>query len=120
METKSHLSSWLRILLLLLPLPIAFSTTIVSSEECPPWYFYNTTTNHCQCYHGNRLEKGIHCNEDGILLEVGNCMTYKRNVGSFFVRCYHFQLPYGNITADGYFQLATNVSEVNDYVHMNR
>ena len=118
----SNFSSWLRILLLLLPLPIVFSTTIVSSEECPPWYSYNTTTNHCQCYQGNWLGKDIHCSEDGILLEVGNCMTYERNVGTFFAKCYYFQLPCGNITADGYFQLPNNVSELNDYMcgHMNR
>ena len=124
MDAKSMYRCWCPVLLLLLvSLPIVFSTSMVSSdEECPPWYFYNTTTNHCQCYHGDRLEMDILCNEDSILLEVGNCMTYERNIGTFFARCYYFQLPNGNITADGYFQIPNNVSELNDYMcgHMNR
>ena len=124
METESKLSTWLKIVLVLLALPLLASSRIVSNdEECPPWFFYNTATNHCQCYHGHHLEEDIHCNEDGILLKVGNCMTYKRNVGTFFARCYYFQLPYSNTTADGYFHLPSNVSELNDYMcghNMNR
>ena len=88
---------------------------IVSSEEWPLWHFYNNNTNHCQHYqcHGNLLGKDIHCNDDGILLIVGNCMIY---LGTFFAGCYYFQLPYGNIIANGYCQLPSNVSKMNDFM----
>ena len=122
METKlSTISSCLRVVLLL-TLSITVSSKIVSTEECPPWFVYDNATRHCQCYHGNHLGKDIHCNENGVLIEVGNCMTYERNVGTYFAKCYYFELPHSNVTPNGFFHLPNNVSDLNYYMcgHMNR
>ena len=43
-------------------------------------------------------------------------MTYEKYVGTFLAKCFDFQLPYGNITADGQFLLPSNVSQLNDYM----
>ena len=87
-----------------------------SNTECPPWFFYNTTTNHCQCYHNQHLDKDIHCTKTGVYIGLGNCMTYEENVGTFFAKCFYFQLPHGSVLASGYLPLLRNVSELNDFM----
>ena len=87
-----------------------------SSTDCPPWLFYNTTTNQCQCYHNQHLDRDIHCTEAGAYIGLGNCMTYEENVGTFFAKCFYFQLPHGSVLASGYLPLPRNVSELNDFI----
>ena len=101
---------------------IVFSLAVIvccsdpSSTECPPWSFYNTTANHCQCYHNQQLDRDIHCTETSINIGLGNCMTYEINVGTFFAKCFYFQLPHGSVLTSGYLPLPWNVSELNDFM----
>ena len=110
-----------RVVVVLLSLTTLASCRNHSIVECPPWFFYNLSTNQCQCYNNN--EEGIHCTEAGVVVVgLGNCVTHEKNVGTFFAKCFYFQLPHGNVTANGHFLLPSNVSELNDYMcgPMNR
>lgn len=87
-----------------------------SSAECPPWFFYNTTTKQCQCYHNEHLNRDIHCTENDVHIGLGNCMTYESNVGTFFAKCYYFQLPHNIVMPGEYFSPPKNVSELDDFM----
>jgi hypothetical protein len=43
-------------------------------------------------------------------------MTYEENAGTFFAKCFYFQLPRGSVLASGYLPLPRNVSELNDFM----
>ena len=50
-------------------------------------------------------------------------MTNEKDEGTFFAKCFYFQIPNGSATTiNGYFALPSNVSELNDYMcgPMNR
>ena len=93
-----------------------------SEVDCPPWFFYDSATHQCKCYNNVLTDEDIHCTQSGVLVGFGHCMTYDKNVGTFFAKCFYFQLPDGNVTASGFFSLPSNVSELNDYMcgPMNR
>lgn len=95
---------------------VCSSDPVNNTTECPPWFFYNTTTNQCQCYNNQHLDKDIHCTETGVYIGLGNCMTYKANEGTFFAKCFYFQLPHSRVLASGYLPLPRNISELNDFM----
>ena len=111
-----HYSTIMTALFLLLILGIVSSEIKYSETECPPWFFYNSSSNHCQCYKNTNLEDDIQCQKAGALITIGNCMTYTKDEGTFFARCFYFQLPPGNVTQVGHFLLPRNASELNDYM----
>ena len=86
--------------------------------ECPPWFFYNTSTENCECYHSPSTEKIVKCTDQGALLQIGNCMTHEEEEGTFVGLCYYFELEGHNEseTFPGFITLPDNVSELNDYM----
>ena len=93
------------------------------SADCPPWFFYNSTSSKCQCYRS--LNSDIECTDTGVLVGLGHCMTYRvkgNDEGMYFAKCYYFQLPSNSVTVDAHFTLPSNVSELNDFMcgGMNR
>ena len=109
----------------LLSLSVLADDDIHSMTECPPWHFYNTTSNDCQCYHNHLLDVSVRCNPSipGIFIFLGHCMTYDtKDKGTYIAKCYYFQLHHGNVTPDGYLSLPNISSELNDYMcgAMNR
>ena len=114
-------------LFLILVFLLLSSSSLASSENvstvCPPWFFFNSTSNKCQCYHS--LGSDIECTDTGVLLGLGHCMTYSvkgNDEGVYFAKCFYFQPPSNSVAVDGHFTLPSNVSELNDFMcgGMNR
>ena len=102
-------------------------TVIVTSEthsttDCPPWFFFNSTSSHCQCYQNVSLERDIQCTPTSVSIGLGNCMTYENEKDTFFAKCFYFQTPNVTVTSHGYFSVPSNASELNDFMcgPMNR
>ena len=93
-------------------------------HQCPPWFFYNTATQTCECFRSSSTENIVECTEQGALLRYGNCMTYEEGIGTFVGRCQSFEIDGHNISESfpGFITLPDNVSELNDYMcgPMNR
>ena len=45
-------------------------------DNCPPWYFYNTTTEKCECFSHPSTNDIVQCTEKGALLSFGYCLTF--------------------------------------------
>ena len=94
--------------------------------QCPPWFFYNTTTYKCECYHNLSDSEGsiVLCTDKGALLRNGYCMTHEEGKGTFVSRCIYFEVNghnrSGNFT--GFITLPDNISQLNNYMcgPMNR
>ena len=99
------------------------SLSLNHDAQCPPWFFYNTATEKCECYRSPSTDDIVKCTEQGALLRYGNCMTYEEGEGTFVDRCQYFQTSGHNTTdSPGFITLPDNVSELNDYMcgPMNR
>ena len=91
-------------------------------HECPPWFFYNTATETCECYSSPTINHIVRCTEEEALLKTGYCMTYEEGSG-FYVNLCDSVISSLNITGNGnYITLPNNVSDLNDYMcgPMNR
>jgi hypothetical protein len=93
-----------------------------SPVKCPPWFFYNTATNTCECYSSPRTDRIVKCTEKGALLKLGYCMTYEEESGFHVGVCTNVEVDSLNITMDNYIRLPNNISDLNDYMcgPMNR
>ena len=94
-------------------------------DQCPPWFFYNTTTKTCECYSSPSTDKIIKCAKKEALLKLGYCMTYEEEGGFYVGLCDNVNLKSNsliNTTEDNYIRLPSNVSDLNDYMcgPMNR
>ena len=78
------------LVIVLCSLPVLASCERQFEVECPPWFFYDSATNQCKCYNKAHMDKDIHCTETGVLVGFGHCMTYDKNVGTFFAKCFYF------------------------------
>lgn len=97
-------------------LPLA-QEQVQQSDLCPPWYFYNTTTDQCECYVNPSTDHIVKCTEQGAVLKFGYCMTHEEGQGYFVGLCDYFQLnSYNKSAKDGYISLPGNLSELNDYM----
>ena len=90
-----------------------------TDDQCPPWSFYNRTNKRCECY--SRLnaytDDIVKCTENGILLRVGFCMTFKERDGFYIGLCNYFDLSKYNVSDTvNYISLPRNVSELNKYI----
>ena len=89
--------------------------------DCPPWFFYNSTTKTCECYSSPSTDHIVRCTKKEAIIKLGYCMTYEEGSG-FYVN------PCDNIVSsiktakDNYIRLPNNVSDLNDYMcgPMNR
>ena len=90
--------------------------------ECPPWFYYNTTTKTCECYSSPSTDHIVKCREKGALLKLGYCMTYEEGSGFHVGVCNSVETDSLEITTDNYVILPNNVSALNDYMcgPMNR
>ena len=93
-------------------------------HQCPPWFFYNTATQRCECFRSPSIDNIVICTEQGALLRYGNCMTYEKGIGTFVGPCQSFEIDGHNISESfpRFITLPDNVSELNDYMcgPMNR
>ena len=89
-----------------------------SSDQCPPWFFFNATSNQCECFSSPNTDRFIKCTEHGALLKFGYCMTYKEGEGFFVGLCNYFKASiFQNVsTKDNYIVLPDNTSELNDFM----
>ena len=90
-------------------------------SECPPWFFYNTTTKTCECFSSPSTDLIIKCREKEALLKLGYCMTYEEGSGFYVNPCDNVVSSLKR-TKGNYIRLPNNVSDLNDYmcVPMNR
>ena len=90
--------------------------------KCPPWFFYNTATNTCECYSSPKTDHIIKCTEKSALLKLGYCMTYEEGNGFHVGVCTNVEVDSLNVTTDNYVRLPNNISDLNDYMcgPMNR
>ncbi len=90
---------------------------VLPSEQCPPWFFYNTTADKCECFVSPTTNHIVKCSEEGALLKFGYCMTYHEGEGFFVGLCDYFKLnSYNQSVKDGYISLPGNLSQLNDYM----
>ena len=89
-----------------------------SSDQCPPWFFYNATSNQCECFSSSNTDRFVKCTEHGALLKFGYCMTYKEGEGFFVGLCNYFKASrFQNLsTKDNYIVLPDNTSDLNDFM----
>ena len=89
-----------------------------SGVECPPWFFYNTTSSQCECYRSPDTDDIVKCTKHGALLKLGYCMTHEEGKGFFLGLCNYFKLSrYRNLSSEGnYIVLPSNTSELNDFM----
>ena len=55
---------------------INLTATEVGRYHCPPWFFYNSTIQECQCFQQDNSLNSVMCTDNGTLLAFGYCMTY--------------------------------------------
>ena len=89
---------------------------VLQSDQCPPWFFYNTTTDQCEYYCSPTTNHVVKCTEQGALLKFGYCMTYQEGEGFFVGLCDYFKFNSYETAKDGYITLPSNLSELNDYM----
>ena len=93
-----------------------FKVLTVKDEQCPPWFFYNATTNKCECYRDPRLDGIIRCTSQTALLRFGFCTTFEKDHGFFVTHCNYFNPKVYDTTDDNYIILPQNRSELNGYM----
>ena len=86
------------------------------SDQCPPWFFYNSETTQCECYSSPNTDEIVRCTEEGALLRFGYCMTYEVGRGMFVSPCNYFEVDDHRMTKYHYIRLPDNISELNDYM----
>ena len=84
--------------------------------QCPPWFFYNTSTKTCECYSNPRTDHIVRCAKKVALLKLGYCMTYEEGTGFHVGHCGSVNVSGLNITNDNYIRLPDNISDLNDYM----
>ena len=58
--------------------PSISEAMLIEDYQCPPWFFYNTATKQCECYHSPSTDSIASCSERGALyglylLGLHNC-----------------------------------------------
>ena len=86
-------------------------------DNCPPWYFYNTTTEKCECFSHPSTNDIVQCTEKGALLSFGYCLTFDESKGFSVGPCNYFTLnKYKRSIKGNYITLPKDVSKLNDYM----
>ena len=99
----------------------------MTDDQCPLWFYFNTTTKQCECYSNPITDGIVRCTaEREAQLRLSYCMTYEEGAGGsvYLAHCHYFQGDANayEITEDNYVILPKNASELNDYMcgPMNR
>lgn len=93
-------------------------SAIDMDKSCPVWYFFNETLNRCMC---RSLKSWVRCDHlnQRVFLARGLCMTFDNETGSTDVgKCPYtiFQRYHKASVQNGYAELPTNVSDLNDFM----
>lgn len=51
-------------------------------ENCSPWFYFNSTTKQCECFHHPAVKVDVICAGREALLSFGSCMTYNEMDGT--------------------------------------
>ena len=96
----------------------AHAEEYIIKKQCPPWFFFNSTTKECECYQDSNMEHIVKCTQQGALLKLGYCMTYEgeHNEGFFVGLCNYFKVNRHTKVENQYIRLPSNVSQLNDYM----
>ena len=94
-------------------------------ENRSPWFYFNSTTKQCECFHHPAVKVDVICAGREALLSFGSCMTYNEMDGTTSLgQCDSFLVHNRNVslTYRKYLHLPKNISELNDYMcsPMNR
>ena len=96
------------------------AVSLVHDDQCPPWFFYNTTIKQYECYCRPTFASGrlfVKYIEQRALLRYNFCMTYKEGDGVSVSHCSYFERTGGHkISEPGFIELPDNISELNDYM----
>ena len=98
----------------------------IEDEQCPPWSYYDVTSEHCKCYESRtspREERVVECTDRGVLLAYTYCMTYNNESGIVSTSyCPYFDIQSYSVFKPGRIRLPDNISELNHYMcgPMNR
>ncbi len=81
-------------------------------EQCPTWFFWNKTTNQCECYSG--FNSGVRCNQDSnrTWLRWMFCVTYDNKTATTVAA----MCPFSSLEPEPhcYMLLPENRSQLND------
>ena len=85
--------------------------------SCPPWFYYNSTTKTCECFHHPAVVVDVVCTETEALLNFGSCMTYDdQEYTTSLGQCNSFLVNSRKVSDGNYIHLPKNLSELNDYM----
>ena len=91
---------------------------------CPPWFYFNSTSDKCECFHHPDVKVDVICTESAALLNFGSCMTYDNTTKTTSLgQCVSFLVHNRNVsTMRNYIELPKDLSELNKYMcaPMNR
>lgn len=94
------------------------------NTNCPPWFYYNSISEKCECFHHPDVKVDVICTESEALLSFGSCMTYDDTTRTTSLgQCVSFLVHNRNVsTLRNYIQLPRNLSRLNEYMcaPMNR
>ena len=96
---------------------------VQKDDQCPLWFYFNTTTKQCECYTNPITDGIVRCTEREAQLRLSYCMTYEEGGGIYLAHCHYFQGDANSYKIAGnYIILPKNASELNDYMcgPMNR
>ena len=112
-----------------LPLEESKAQHVKDVDHCPLWFFYNTTSNQCECYNsipnfnGPNLAYpiGIKCVEEKAFISYYNYfITHSDDGGFVFGYTLYFDVNAQGyvrpISEPGFIELPRNISELNDYM----
>ena len=104
---------------------ISHEMSLADNDQCPLWFFFNTTTKQCECYTDPNTEGIVKCGPQEAQLRVGYCMSYEQGEGICVASSFYFQgSTHSFKTTDdkNYIKLPKNISQLNDYMcgSMNR
>ena len=98
-------------------------SAVQKDNQCPLWFYFNTTTKQCECYTNPITDGIVRCTEREAQLRLSYCMTYEEGGGIYLAHCHYFQGDANSYKiTDNYIILPKNVSKLNDYMcgPMNR
>ena len=94
------------------------------SVQCPPWFFYNSTTRQCECYDDDIVmtyalySEAIKCIKQKAFLRYSFYMTHSNEKGLSMSYIFYYDAS-GFIkpaSQPGFIELPSNITELNDYM----
>ena len=99
------------------PPPRDNKVQLADSIQCPVWFFYDSTTNQCECY--SIHPRVVKCIKQKVFLKYGFYMTYSSERGFIISSTIYYDasgLIHKPTTEPDFIELPSNISEINDYM----